>query len=96
MLEHLVIRHTDHPQTVRGDNAITLPIVVSLALMDSAVHLDDQLGGVTVEVGNETVYNLLPPKFPAVEASAAQVLPQQSFSLRHCATQRACTLQLPG
>ncbi len=45
--------------------------------MDGAVDFDDEAGGATVEVGDESVDDLLPAEVQAPERIAPHLLPQQ-------------------
>jgi hypothetical protein len=70
-------------QVMGSKDAITSSVVFRLMLMDCAVKLDDEVGGMAVEVRNEATYDLLASPAHAIDLVAAQAFPQQLFSLGH-------------
>ena len=59
-------------------DVVSCLIVIGLPLVNRAVQLNDKANGVAVEVGDEAVHDLLAAKVQAVQAVAAQVIPEQS------------------
>lgn len=61
----------------------TFPVFLLLKLVNSTVHFDNQAERVTIEINNESVYDLLPAKMPATQSVGAEVLPKKILCLSH-------------
>lgn len=62
--------------------------------MDLPINLDDEARGVAVEVGDESVDDLLPAEVQASKTVVAEALPELGFSRRHRAAELARALKL--
>jgi hypothetical protein len=92
--EDVLVREADDTYATRRDDLIASLIVTLLILMDTAVNLDDEAGGMTVEVGDESIDHLLPTETRAVQSTAAHPLPEPSLGRCHLPAKLASALPL--
>ncbi len=65
---------------------ISFRVVFGLLLMDFAVYFHDQSSGVTVEIHNESINDLLAAEVEAVQSIGTELLPENLLLLSHLAT----------
>lgn len=81
--QNLIIRETNDTQVARGENAVAIPVVFFTGIVARAVHLNDNSGSGTVEVGDEAVDHLLSAKPEPPQLSIPQSCPEQCLLGRH-------------
>ena len=70
--------------------------IVREPFMLLAVDLDDEFGGVTVEVGDISIEGDLPLELRAVEARTAQLRPEDFLRVRHLLSEGAGEISVLG
>lgn len=76
-------RESEHAQPARANDGITIGIVVPLLFVVLPVNLDHQTGLGAIEVGDESVNDLLAPKVKSVQTVGPEASPQGVLLPRH-------------
>ena len=74
-----VVAETNDPVPERFQNPGPISISLLLLLVSRPIHLNDQLGGCTVEVCNVSLDRMLTSELQTCELSASQLLPEQAL-----------------
>src|SRR6202000_3139358 len=99
VLADLRVREAYDPNAIGLEDLRAPNVIVREPFMLLAVDLDDELRGMTVEIGDISIEGNLPLEFRAMEARAAQLLPQNLLGARHILSETAgelATLKLHG
>jgi len=83
-------RHAQDAQCPSRHDAIPFAVVAGLGLVEH----DDERGGVTVEVSDKAVDELLPPEMQAAQLVPPERLPEDRLLACHAAEKLACPLRL--
>ena len=88
------VRETQDEQIMCGQGSVPRAIVFRLLAMDGAIKLDNEVGGMAVEIHDKAVYHLLASPAQPIELAASQALPEQLFRRGHVAPQISGAFQL--
>ena len=82
-LDHVVVGDADDMQATTSEDLIAGSIMSLLLGMYSAVNFNDNARSIAVEIGDEAVDHLLPPKAQSRQTTATKRSPQLLFGWRH-------------
>jgi hypothetical protein len=89
---HLIISKSDHPQPQRGQHLLPPFIFLFLQVVDIAIHFNNQPRPVAIEVNDESLNDLLPPKVDS-QLIRPKFLPQEFLGGSHLTAQFFGTLK---
>ncbi len=75
LIQYLIVRKAEETETHLSQGILAFLIFLSLLLVDGPIDLDDQRSFPAKEIDNETVDNMLTPKFVTSKPVSAQMLP---------------------
>jgi hypothetical protein len=87
VVHYLFVFYAQKAQASLSHDAVARCIVICLFVVYDPIHFHDQTGGVAVEIGDESVNELLAAKVVAVQLVTPQRVPEPPFGRGHFATQ---------
>ncbi len=93
-IEHCVIRNPENPYPGARDHPVTRLVIFLLFFMHTAVKFDRELGGVAVEIDDESFDYLLAPEVKSFDRVSPKGLPENALGRGHFAPQSFSKRQL--
>ena len=83
MTQDLIVRETHNAQSTEREGTLTVAIFFNLCIVNLAVYFHNQSSRMAVEIGNEAVNHLLPPKVQPTEFISTHRVPEHQFRRGH-------------